>query len=67
MWSFSVLVLVWHHANEWNEEVVLSVLLSKFRFALAEKDIVWEMSAISVPTEKEHPGCPKLPLKVTAL
>lgn len=48
-------------------KVVLSVLLSKFRFALTEKEIVWEMSAISIPTEKEYPGCPKLPMKVIPL
>lgn len=48
-------------------EVVLSVLLSSFRFAPSEKEIVWEMSGLSVPTEKGHPGEPKMPLNVILL
>lgn len=48
-------------------KVVLSVLLSSFRFAPSEKEIVWEMSGLSVPTEKGHPGEPKMPLNVILL
>ncbi|KAF8237919.1 cytochrome P450 [Tricholoma matsutake] len=48
-------------------KVVLSVLLSKFRFALSDKEIVWEMSFISVPTIKGHPQIPTMPLRVTPL
>lgn len=48
-------------------EVVLSVLLSKFRLVPSEKEIVWEMSNISVPTEKGHPGESKMPIKIFPL
>jgi len=48
-------------------KVVLSVLLSQFRFALSEKEIVWEMSNLSVPVEKGHPGKPKMPLNLISL
>lgn len=48
-------------------KVVLSVLLSRFRFSPSEKDIVWEMSTISIPTIKGHPRCPQLPLKISVL
>jgi hypothetical protein len=48
-------------------EVVLSVLLSNFRFAPSEKEIVWEMSNLSVPIEKGHPGKPSMPLMVIPL
>jgi hypothetical protein len=48
-------------------EVVLSVLLSEFRFLPSEKEIVWEMSAITIPTVKGQPKQPQLPLKVEKL
>lgn len=48
-------------------KVVLSVLLSKFRLVPSEKEIVWEMSNISVPTEKGHPGESKMPIKIFPL
>ncbi|KAF8237924.1 cytochrome P450 [Tricholoma matsutake] len=48
-------------------KVVLSVLLSKFRFALSDKEIVWEMSTISAPTIKGHPQVPAMPLRVVPL
>jgi hypothetical protein len=48
-------------------EVVLSLMLSKFRFTPSEKDIVWEMSGISIPTEKGRPRKATLPLMVSLL
>ncbi|KAG6907126.1 hypothetical protein DXG01_010430 [Tephrocybe rancida] len=45
-------------------KVVLSSLISQFRFFPPEKEIVWEMSGITTPTLKEFPGQPKLPLKM---
>jgi hypothetical protein len=48
-------------------EAVLSLLLSKFQFALSGKEIVWEMSGIAVPTVKGRPGIPTMPLKVIPL
>lgn len=48
-------------------KVVLSVLLSKFRFAPSEKEIVWEMTHISAPIEKGYPGKPKLSMKISTL
>ena len=48
-------------------EVVLALLLSKFKFASLGKDIVWEMSAITLPAIKGRPGIPTMPLKVVPL
>lgn len=48
-------------------KVVLSHLLSRFQFALSDKEISWEMSGVSAPTEKGQPGIPRMPLKVTFL
>jgi hypothetical protein len=48
-------------------EVVLSVLLSKFRFAPSEKEIIWEMHGLTRPTEKGHSHVARLPLRVIAL
>ncbi|KAG6907127.1 hypothetical protein DXG01_010431 [Tephrocybe rancida] len=45
-------------------KVVLSSLISQFRFFPPEKEIVWEMSGITTPALKEFPGQPKLPLKM---
>lgn len=56
-----------HDLSHVSTEVVLSVLLSRFRFSPSEKDIVWEMSTISIPTIKGHPRCPQLPLKISVL
>lgn len=53
--------------TQWFTEVVLSVLLSKFRFAPSEKEIVWEMTHISAPIEKGYPGKPKLSMKISTL
>jgi hypothetical protein len=47
-------------------EVVLSLLLSKFQFALSD-EIVWVMNAITAPTVKGKPDSPALPLKVVPL
>ena len=51
----------------WCAEVVLAALLSKFRFAPSDKEIVWEMSGIAIPTVKGSPRVQKMPLVVTAL
>lgn len=48
-------------------EVVLSALVSKFRFAPSEKDIFWEMTIITTPTAKGTPGGAKLPMQVIPL
>ena len=48
-------------------EAVLSVLLSKFHFALTEKEIAWEMNDVTVPVVKGHPGKPMMPLNVIPL
>jgi hypothetical protein len=45
----------------------MSVLLSKFRFELSDKEIVWEMSDISMPAVKGQPRVRQMPLKVTPL
>ncbi|KAF8069171.1 cytochrome P450 [Lyophyllum atratum] len=44
-------------------KVVLSVLVSQFRFSLSDKEIDWVMSGIVTPTVKGSPQ-PQLPLKV---
>jgi hypothetical protein len=44
-------------------EVALSLLLSKFQFALSD-EIIWVMNPITAPTIK---GSPALPLKVMHL
>jgi hypothetical protein len=48
-------------------EVVLCLLLSRFRFTPSEKEVIWEMTGVARPTEKGHPGVARLPLKVTLL
>jgi hypothetical protein len=48
-------------------EVVLSLLLSKFRFVPSDKEIVWEIGGIAAPTEKGRPHDATLPLKVLSL
>jgi hypothetical protein len=48
-------------------EAVLSLLLSKFQFALSDKEIVWEMGGVAIPTVKGRPGIPTMPLKVIPL
>jgi hypothetical protein len=48
-------------------EVVLSLLLSKFRFAPSEKEIIWEMHGLTSPTEKGHSRVARLPLKIIPL
>jgi hypothetical protein len=47
-------------------EVVLSLLLSKFQFALSD-EIVWVMNAITAPTIKGRADSPAMPLKVIPL
>ena len=48
-------------------EVVLSLLLSKFQFALSDKQIVWEMGTIATPAIKGKLGIPMMPMKVIPL
>jgi hypothetical protein len=48
-------------------EVVLAVLIPKFRFSLGKEDIVWEMNGIVQPTLKGKPGIPQLPMLIEAL
>jgi hypothetical protein len=48
-------------------EVVLSALVSNFRFAPSEKDILWQMTIIATPTAKGTLGGAKLPMKVAPL
>lgn len=45
-------------------KVVLSTLVSQFRFSLSDKDIFWQMSGIVTPTVKGSPQRTQLPLKV---
>ncbi|KAG6817154.1 hypothetical protein H0H87_012115 [Tephrocybe sp. NHM501043] len=45
-------------------KVVLSTLVSQFRFSLPEQEIVWQMNWITTPTVKGSSGCPQLPLKM---
>ncbi|KAG6861366.1 hypothetical protein C0995_001099 [Termitomyces sp. Mi166 len=45
-------------------KVVLSTLISQFRFYPPEKEITWQMSAITTPTLKDSPETPQLPLMV---
>ncbi|KAJ6544798.1 cytochrome P450 [Mycena vulgaris] len=42
-------------------EVVLSLLVERFKFSLSDKDIAWEMSSVAVPVVNNKP---QLPLKV---
>jgi len=48
-------------------KVVLSILLSKLKFEMSDKEILWEMSDLSVPTVKGKEGIRQLPLKITSL
>ncbi|KAG6817152.1 hypothetical protein H0H87_012113 [Tephrocybe sp. NHM501043] len=45
-------------------KVVLSTLVSQFRFFLPEQEIVWQMTGITTPTVKGSPGRPQLPLRM---
>jgi hypothetical protein len=48
-------------------EVVLSLLLPKFQFALSDKNIIWKMGGIVIPVIKGGSGIPTMPLKVIPL
>jgi len=48
-------------------KVLISVLLSKFRFEMSDKEVVWEMSDISTPAVKGQPRVRQMPLKLTLL
>ncbi|KAG6900250.1 hypothetical protein C0993_000891 [Termitomyces sp. T159_Od127] len=45
-------------------KVVLSTLISQFRFYPPEKEIFWQMSGITTPVLKESPETPQLPLRI---
>ncbi|KAF8072008.1 cytochrome P450 [Lyophyllum atratum] len=53
--------------SELELKVVLSVLLSQFRFSLSEKEILWEMGGIVTPSVKGLPRQPQMPLKVESI
>jgi hypothetical protein len=63
-WFFYQYILL---TNNLLTEAVLSLLLSKFQFALSDKEIIWEMGVIAIPTVKGRPGIPTMPLKVIPL
>lgn len=48
-------------------EVILSVLLEKFRFSRSNKEIYWNMSFISFPTVGKTDDKSQLPLVVAPL
>ncbi|RPD59281.1 cytochrome P450 [Lentinus tigrinus ALCF2SS1-7] len=48
-------------------KIVLSVLLSKFKFELTDKPIAWNASAVTYPTMGEESTKPEMILKVTCL
>ena len=48
-------------------EVVLSVLLSTFRFEETNKPVVWNVGAVWYPTVGSESNTPELPLKVSLL
>jgi len=48
-------------------EVVLSVLLSKFRFASSGKEIAWAMYDLATPGEKGDGMTPAMPMKIILL
>ncbi|KAG5730701.1 hypothetical protein E4T56_gene4049 [Termitomyces sp. T112] len=45
-------------------KVVLSTLISQFRFYPPRKEIAWQMTVITTPTVKDSPETPQLPLIV---
>ncbi|KAG6830653.1 hypothetical protein H0H92_015550 [Tricholoma furcatifolium] len=45
-------------------KVVLSTLITEFRFLPSEKEIVWQTTGITTPIVKGHPTKPQLPLKI---
>ncbi|KAG6819359.1 hypothetical protein H0H93_012575, partial [Arthromyces matolae] len=45
-------------------KVVLSSLISQFRFFPPSKEIVWQMNGITSPALKESPEIPQLPLRL---
>ena len=48
-------------------EVVLAVLLSKFKFELTDKPVYWDPTPVIYPTIKADGNEPELPMKVTML
>ena len=48
-------------------EIVLSVLLTAFRFELTDKPVVWNFSIVEYPTMGERSTKPELLLKSTSL
>ncbi|KAG6826603.1 hypothetical protein H0H92_015188, partial [Tricholoma furcatifolium] len=48
-------------------KVVVSTLVSQFRFYPPEKEIVWQMSNVMYPALRDSPGQPQLPLKMEVI
>ncbi|KAH9841449.1 cytochrome P450 [Rhodofomes roseus] len=50
--------------SEMEMKVVLSVLLTKFTFALSDRPIVWNVAAVSYPSADTYSEKPEMPLRV---
>ena len=48
-------------------EVILSVLLSTFKFELSDKPIVWNVASVRYPTVGRESNVPQMPMKVSLL
>ena len=48
-------------------EIVLSILLSKFKFELTDKPIAWNASAVTYPTMGEESDKPEMVLKLSRI
>ena len=48
-------------------EVVLSLLLSNFKFDLSDKPIVWNNAGVAYPTVGRDSRKPEMPLKVSVI
>ena len=53
--------------TEESTEVVLTVLLSTFKFELTDKRIYWNLAPFVYPSVVPYGSKPELPLKVTLL
>ncbi len=51
----------------YDTEIVLSVLLTAFKFELTDKPITWNSSAVYYPTMGEERTKPEMLLKVSSL
>ena len=48
-------------------EIVLSVLLTRFKFELTDNPIVWNASAVNYPTMGEESTKPEMVLRLTRI